>query len=341
MPKKFTKEEVANYLKDNGYELLSKYKNMHDKLRVVDGNGNEHYDTLMNIKARVNRGGNRRINKYSQEDVKEILKKYGYHTDSVYKNSREKLNLICKKGHLSRMSLSNFYYNGSRCSMCRTGVAGGMSIGEGMVWNVLKHNKQLFSYLDREVTIKINDNSHRVDFLFVYEGKTYAVEYDGKQHYYEQTGYFFDTLNERKERDLEKDKYFLYHGETMIRIPYTIETVDEVASLLSLEIGACLNIPSELDGLETVKEVADYYLTHDIKETKNVFNISTPSVRKYFILVYGKNKKEYVTEMAVKYYLNHSQEDTLKIFDLSAPTLRKKFKELYGVTKTEYEKGLA
>lgn len=49
---------------------------------------------------------------------------------------------------------------------------------------------------------------------------SYAIEYDGEQHFMDKSDFFSDSLKDIQNRDKIKTDYCLSHGITLIRIPY-------------------------------------------------------------------------------------------------------------------------
>ena len=72
MTKKFTQEEVAEYFKDNGYELLSEYVNLRRKVSIKNAKGDIFNVTLANFK--LGQRPENKVHKFTQDEVAEYFK---------------------------------------------------------------------------------------------------------------------------------------------------------------------------------------------------------------------------------------------------------------------------
>lgn len=287
MTKKFTQEEVAQYFKEQGYTLLSEYKGANEKVSVRNLKGEEFEVSFHNFKGgrrpeRYRRGG------LNPDIVEDLFKVEGYSVTSPYISSRGKLEVICPGRHSWKVSYNNFS-KGRRCPECNTisGV-GHMSIGEQLVFSVLRTNKSLLTDIRREVVVYIGDVLHRFDFMFVYNSQHYAIEYDGEQHYGKNNWY-----PSPYKKDKEKDKYCNDNNISLIRVPYTISTLPSVTSYIGNYLGITLNIPKSRFN-PTINDVVSYYLNHTIKETSDKYSLNYKTITKYFKIVYSVCKTEYI-----------------------------------------------
>lgn len=89
MTKKFTQEEVAQYFKEQGYKLLSEYKDSSTKVKVCNKNGEE-YDVILSS-FRSGRRPERRSVKFTQEEVSQYFKENGYILLSEYTGIGDKV----------------------------------------------------------------------------------------------------------------------------------------------------------------------------------------------------------------------------------------------------------
>ena len=106
MTRKFTQEEVANYFKEQGYKLLSEYKNVHSKVKVNNAKGEEYEVTLSGFKNGAR--PERKAVKFTQEEVAQYFKGYGYTLLSDYKGANEKVKIRNKKGEVYEVTLNGF-----------------------------------------------------------------------------------------------------------------------------------------------------------------------------------------------------------------------------------------
>ena len=128
--KNLTQEEVVEYFKEQGYELLSEYVNTRTKVLIRNGKGEE-YEVFINNFKKGNRP-ERKTKKYTQEEVKEIFSEDGYTVAGTYKAMNSVLDVLCNKNHRWKASLARFK-KGDRCPFCNSLKIGGMSKGERMV----------------------------------------------------------------------------------------------------------------------------------------------------------------------------------------------------------------
>lgn len=278
--------------------------------------------------------------KFTQEEVAEYLKENGYTINNLYKNNNSKISLTCKNNHIWETKLNNFKQGGQRCPYCKKlSIGGGMSSGERMVWTVLQSNKRILNNIKREITVLIEGAKHRFDFMFIYNGTQYVVEYDGQQHFYEPSGVYRGSFATTQKRDLEKDLYCKQNNITLIRIPYYIDTLPKVSQYIGKITRITLVTPDSILS-NTIQNVVDHYLLHPIGETMRKFNISYSTVIKYFKLVHGTGKHTYVRQSMIQevaqYYLTHSSKDTQSKFNISDNTVTTYFYEVFGKTKAAY-----
>ena len=120
MSKKHNIEYIREKFKEKGYTLISEYYiNNKQKLDYVCGRGHKH-----SIRWNDFEQGHlcpfcidKNI-KYTFEQVKEILDKFNYTLVSKkYINNESKLDCVCNKGHICKVTLSGFM-RGRRCKIC-------------------------------------------------------------------------------------------------------------------------------------------------------------------------------------------------------------------------------
>ena len=124
MPKKLTYQEVKEYIESFEYILLSEdYIDNKTKLKMICPEGHEWECNFRNFKT-----GRRcrtcayknRANKFKNdyEDVKKVIEDKGYILLSIeYTNNREKLDIICDKGHKFKMCFGQLQ-QGHGCPKC-------------------------------------------------------------------------------------------------------------------------------------------------------------------------------------------------------------------------------
>lgn len=169
-----------------------------------------------------------------KEQINSILgSKYVVLTkDNDYLGNRQKItikHLECGTVYQARFSDIQSHANG--CPMCSKGKA---SIGERLIREYLsEHGYQIdkdFYYGYTGLNIMARNRLH-IDFYF--PKYKFAIEYDGKQHYFP-INYFggMKTLNMVKEHDKIKDDFCKKNGINLLRIPYTINTKDGISNIL-------------------------------------------------------------------------------------------------------------
>lgn len=120
------------------------------------------------------------------------------------------------------------FLSGRRCPVCKE------TSGEALVRQVLISNniKYIYGY-------QINDlvDKGRLHFDFWLPDFKIAIEYDGLQHY-KPIEYFGgkNAFERQHKHDLMKDKYCEDRGISLIRIPYTYTTKEQVKHILSTKL---------------------------------------------------------------------------------------------------------
>jgi len=116
---KKTIQEVASFLNEDGYILISKeYKGTKEKLDVICPNGHT-TTTSANTFLRGQRCQKCLGNyKKTLKEIKIIFGNEGYIVNSKkYSTASEKLDVICSNGHEIKTSANNFF-EGARCAIC-------------------------------------------------------------------------------------------------------------------------------------------------------------------------------------------------------------------------------
>ena len=90
------------------------------------------------------------------------------------------------------------------------------SIGEKNIQELLDKNN--ISYIQEYTNSELNKK--RFDFAILQDNTiSRLIEYDGEQHYQE-VNIFSTTLEQRQQRDKEKNQYAFSHNIPLVRIPY-------------------------------------------------------------------------------------------------------------------------
>lgn len=350
MPKKLTQEYVNKYCLERGYRVISQYINANTKIKLQNiKTGIIGYMKFGNFQQGkrfdTKKGG---INKLTYQ---EYIKHFIDESYTVLINEKDykdittetKINVMCPNNHQWGVRRRNFISLNHRCPMCNQDT-GGMSIGEKLVYQLLQGNHITF---EREKSVYIDGDRYSFDFYFEIEEFGYTdkfiIEYDGIQHYHDSSGYMSGRLKQRRASDEIKDRYARENNIQMIRIPWLNDTVDKVLFVINGETG--LDFKKVQVDLPTIQEIADYYLTHSIKETSDEFSIGNGTVRNYFKQTHGVSKTEYLgapratsilKQEIGDYYLNHTSKETGDKFNICRDTLREYFKQMYGMNKKEY-----
>lgn len=117
---------VKEFIESHGYTLTSTtYKNNIEKLDLVCDKGHSVKMSFSSFKSgcrcKVCNIENQRLN---YDDIKKYVESEGYTLlTSIYTNNRQKLSMICDKGHECHINITSFK-NGQRCSHidCNSGV---------------------------------------------------------------------------------------------------------------------------------------------------------------------------------------------------------------------------
>lgn len=345
MKNKFTQEYVDNYFKEQGYTLLSEYKGARSRVTIRNQQGEDFSVEFARFRAGARPDKSNR-KRYDQDMVVSILKEQGYTLHSTYRESLAKMDVTCQNGHTWQVRLSNFL-RGSRCPECNVlkGI-GHMSMGERLVFAILQHNK-VFKDINRETVVYIDNIQHRFDFTFTYNNQPYALEYDGEQHYGNNSWWPDPT-----DKDKQKDSYCKQNNITLIRVTYKYNTIPSVTQYLGKELNITLQEPKTPYN-PTVQDVVNYYMNHSLSETMDKFHIGENTITKYFKSVYGMTKSKYmkkqgyalnrtskvkleIMEKVANYYLTHDVEETSCKFSINKPIVFRYFDTVYGTSKRKY-----
>ena len=167
------------------------------------------------------------------------------------------------------------------------------SIGEQMIEIALCYNNINFT---KEYPVSIENRNFRYDFYL--PDHDLFIEYHGIQHYKESgmmsSGVSFE---ERKYIDKLKQAYAEEQG-NYLALPYTVDTIEATVQELSKFL--VLNVPNSeyvrgyKDSLITRdKQIADFYLTSTMADTRKRFGVSANTVNRAFRRIYGCSRREY------------------------------------------------
>lgn len=232
------------------------------------------------------------------------------------------------------------------------------SLGEILTESILKGNN-LEYYTQVPVYNNKNEKTKQsIDFKVVTWNKIYFIEYDGSQHFVPSNLFGGEEeLRNRKERDEFKDSYVNRVGGIMIRIPYTMTSLQDVRYVLESVMNISLEKYETIGKLRNRKEIAEYYKNHSIHETSEKYKISDNYIRKSFTMIFDKSKMEMIEsgEIIVEhkenverfgdrtreicfYYLTHTKLETQNKFNISDKSgyVTQAFKRLTNHTKKDF-----
>lgn len=220
----------------------------------------------------------------------------------------------------------------------------GRSVGELFIETVLKENGIGYK---GQYRVDIEGQLHIFDFLLP-EFKLF-IEYDGEQHFRESSGYLKGKLGERKSRDKEKERYAELIGYTVLRIPYTNDTLPGVTKSISEALNTSLRVGTYVPK-NFQREVYEYYNSHSLEDTATHFGLHATTVTSTYKLVAGKTKREAIKEGDIKrtqertfrggnpeevadFYETHSMAEAKEKFHISSGTIREYYLLVKGHMK--------
>ena len=225
--RKLTYDQVKNILNKENYELLqNNYQGSKKPLKVKCPKG--HITNTITMDNFINKGCRcKECIKNDYNEVKNYIESFNYKLISnQYIGSKEKLEMICPKGHKCFISYHNFKINNQRCKDCN------ISKGEELIKKYLDDNN--IKYI-REYIFKDCKDIHPLPFDFYISSLNILIEYDGEQHY-NAIDHFGGNkrLEITKNHDLIKTKYCKENNYNLIRIPYWEK--DNIFNILNKEI---------------------------------------------------------------------------------------------------------
>ena len=224
-----TRDEFIKELKliNGDVVILGEYKTTNTKIKCKCGVCGSEWDTRPThlleghgcnqcITAKV---GKLRAKTHEQflNDLYKVNKDIEVLTE--YKNVKTKLKCKCKIDGYEWNPTPNDLLNGYGCAICSE------SKGERAVSNILNTNH--IKYI-REHRFDDCKNLRRLPFDFYLPDHKSCIEYDGIQHF--EAGEYFggiDCFIGVQKRDLIKTNYCKDNGIKLIRIPYSINNIEE------------------------------------------------------------------------------------------------------------------
>lgn len=173
--------------------------------------------------------------RYTRDELVELFRnefgdKYDYSLfkEEDYINRKSKINVICPKHGLWKVSVSNHLYRHSGCPLCKH------SLGEERVSDFLNHHKIPFEtqYCFKNESLLCSNVRIIVDFYL--KEKDVVIEFNGAQHYKEVPFFNERNLEQQQERDFALRLYCHNHKIKLIEIPYT--EIDNIESILSKKL---------------------------------------------------------------------------------------------------------
>jgi hypothetical protein len=177
--KKHTLDEVKEYVKNDGYIILStEYKHARSKLNTQCSKGHLFEMSFNGFQQGYRCPVCANNIKLKIEDIKIYIKSEGYSLLSTeYKRISEKLRFQCPKGHQFTMKLDNFKHGKQRCPLCRC-----MKNGSKSEKDVLNYVKFLYDGKIVENTRKIIKNywtNHWLELDIYLPDINKAIEFNG------------------------------------------------------------------------------------------------------------------------------------------------------------------
>lgn len=232
--KKHSYSYISNFIENYNYKLISDtYEGADKKIIVQCPNGHPEYSVKFSNFHSGKRCPYCSNNKaMTLDEVKMYLMEFNYQCLSdVYKNQKQKLNIVCDNGHNISMTIRELK-TGCRCKIC------GMSKGERRIKEFLDNNHIKYSYNEEYFRDLLSPLGNPLKPDFIIPNLKIWIEYDGEFHYemvYNECGHdkvvIYDKL---------KDEYAKKHNWKLIRIPYW--EFDNIEDILKKELKHGINL---------------------------------------------------------------------------------------------------
>ena len=247
--------------------------------------------------------------------IREKFESEGYRVINMPENIKvtDKIDLISPEGNKWAVSYDTFR-TGVRCPLDSY-----KSWGERCIASILKQSGIDFK---SQYTITHPYGSLQyMDFYIERNGEKFDIEYNGRQHYYEEpSNRIFNKLKDQQEADKKKYRYCQENDITFIEIPYTIDTVQGVAIELNKYFpSVSTDKRYTLENFNYIKDMVEYYRTHSEKDTAAKFNVSGSTVRKNAYKMGIKKRSNYMTseEEILSFYKNNSAYKTARKYGIT------------------------
>lgn len=117
MSKKHTQEYIDNYINEQGWKNLSTYKNGDEKLNLICQNNHSRYISWNRFQQGRRCAICSKKERYTHDVVNEFITNKGWINNSIFRDVKTKLNLICPNGHEQQKTFDKFR-QGQRCKNC-------------------------------------------------------------------------------------------------------------------------------------------------------------------------------------------------------------------------------
>lgn len=156
------------------------------------------------------------------------------------------------------------------------------SNGERVIETILSENN--INYEGEKSIDTGRKRPQRLDFYIEEDGKKYAIEYQGEQHFKECTGVWANrSLEYVQMLDKIKYEYCKRNNIDILYINYPNldkkDILSQIEDLLGIKLQYTEGIKDFYIGTEKEKEVIDFYLTHSEKETQEEFDMTKNEVK--------------------------------------------------------------
>lgn len=185
---------------------------------------------------------------------------YQINSNAIYTNQKVNVTHI-SCGHTWDI-LGNNLLRKHGCPICQN-----KSTGETLIQQILTANHIQFQ---TQKFVEINNEKHFFDFYI--PSQKLWIEYDGIQHYLKTHPWY------NHQRDLTKNEYVKTINEHLLRIPYTIDSIESIIEYINVntelkisktQVDMATNQPMIIQ-----RNIIKYYQSHTIKKTIAKFKIS-------------------------------------------------------------------